>query len=77
MLILILAAAVILFFGSTLLSSWLIARPFLFLLYWGGCAWFTMTAVLLAVFDMCNLRVRARAWKKRLRGEVFGEEDGD
>ena len=77
MFILILVAVVILFFGSTLLSNWLIARPFLFLVYWGCCAWFTMTAVLLAVFDMCHIRIRARETKKLLRGEIFREGDGD
>ncbi len=67
----------LLFFGATFLSSWLIARPAFFLLYWGVCAWLTLTAVLLALFDMRCIRARALETNKCLRREVFREEGNE
>ena len=77
MFVLILMAVVILFFGATFLSSWLVVRPVLFLFYWVFCAWLTLTALLLALFDMRDICARARDAKRRLRSEAFGKEGGD
>jgi hypothetical protein len=75
MFVLIFLAVVNLFSGATFLSGWLGERPIMFLLYWVGCAWLTLAAVLLAFFDMFIVRASAREWKKGLRRAFFGEED--
>lgn len=72
-----LAALVLLFAGATFLDTWLRARPLLFLLYWGACAWITLLAVLLAVFDMLVVRARARRERRMLESEYLQEIDDD
>ena len=61
--------------GSILLDSWLMAHPFLFLLYWGACLWLTVTAMLLALYDLLSIRSEARRERERLKGKVFGPEE--
>lgn len=72
---LVLVAAVMLFLGSTFLSNWLFARPILFGIFWIVCAWLTLTAIMLALFDMLMIRANARAAARRLKTEVFDDED--
>ena len=48
--------------GFLLLDGWLMAHPVLFVLYWGGCLWLTITFALLAVYDVLITR---REEKKR------------
>lgn len=67
----VLAALVVLFAGATFLDDWLRARPLLFLLYWGACAWLTMLAVLMALFDLLVVRARARSERRRLESEYL------
>lgn len=74
---LILAAVAILFVGSTLLMGWLREHPFLFLGYWGACAWLTLTAVLLAVYDMAAVRKSAIEEKNRLKKEMASSLESD
>ena len=75
MFVLILIAVLILFPGATFLSDWLKAKPILFMLYWGACAWLTLAAVLLACFDMLLIRSQVLEAKRKLRREVLGEKD--
>jgi hypothetical protein len=75
----VIVAVVMLFCGATFLAPWLDAktRPGWFILYWLACGWVTVTAVLLAIFDLLLVRVQARIEKRVLaRGltEKSGEE---
>ncbi|HEX8680204.1 MAG TPA: hypothetical protein VF683_09605 [Chthoniobacterales bacterium] len=64
---LLLAAAVLMIvLGSTVLEHWLALHGHLlwFILFWVACGWLTVTALLLALFDILMLRVQARAARK-------------
>jgi hypothetical protein len=41
--------------------------------FWATCAWFTLTALLLALFDLLILRVQDRAARKILREKLKRE----
>lgn len=69
-----LAALLQLFCGSTFLNSFLIARPVIFLLFWGACAWLTMLAILLAIYDLLVVRVGGRARRRKLMEEVLDKD---
>jgi len=58
MFIVVVAALLLLFAGSTFLAPLLDAhlRPGWFIFYWLVCAWVTVTAALLAVFDLLIVR---------------------
>ena len=58
--------------GSTLLKEILDPRahPVWFILFWAACAWMTILAVLLALFDMLIVRAQARAARRELGTEV-------
>lgn len=72
---LLVVAVLLLVGGSTVLQGWLNPREHLgrFLFYWLACAWFTLTALLLAAFDMLMVRAQARAAKRALQTEVLPE----
>jgi hypothetical protein len=61
-----------LFAGATLLNSILNPRahPVWFIFYWLVCGWLTITAMLLALFDLLVVRAQARKAQRLLRGEV-------
>lgn len=61
--------------GSVLLDAWLTEHLVAFLLYWGACFWLTLTALLLAVYDMLAIRGEARRERQRIKNQVFGEGD--
>jgi hypothetical protein len=65
-------AMLMLFFGTTFLQPLLSARehPGWFLLFWVACAWLTLTALLLALFDLLMLRAQGRAARKILGKKV-------
>lgn len=66
----VLVAVVLLFCGSTFLHPLLRPHPVWFVLYWLACAWMTVLAVLLAVFDMLMTRMQARAAERMLRDNL-------
>jgi protein-S-isoprenylcysteine O-methyltransferase Ste14 len=72
MFVLLLVALVLLFLGSTFLQGALSPRehPVWFAFYWFVCAWLTLTAVLLAVFDLLAVRAAARKAKKALHEQI-------
>lgn len=72
----VLAALLMLFAGATLLSEWLRAHPLTFLFYWAACAWITLLAVLMAIFDMLVVRARMRREQRRLAAEYLAEVRG-
>ncbi|MGB8353714.1 MAG: hypothetical protein WCD79_07505 [Chthoniobacteraceae bacterium] len=68
-------ALVGLFAGTTFLSGYLSENPVTFLAYWAVCAWLTMAAVLLAIFDLMAMRMQLRREKRRLKEEIFGRHE--
>jgi len=75
MFVLVLAAMIMLFAGSTFLQPVVSSRahPVWFILYWLLCAWLTLTAMLLALFDILVVRAQARKAERLLRGRVAEE----
>lgn len=62
---------VLLFAGSTFLWALLRDHPVLFLVYWVGCAWITLLAVLLAFYDMLKVRGEAKRERRRIERELI------
>ncbi len=66
-----LAAMVMLFLGSWLMSdSWARRHFWLYFAYWAVCAWLTIAGLLLAVFDILIIRAMARAMKRRIEADI-------
>jgi protein-S-isoprenylcysteine O-methyltransferase Ste14 len=65
-------AVLMLILGTTFLQDLLNPREHAlrFILYWVTCAWFTVAALLLALFDALMVRAQARAARKLLGKEV-------
>lgn len=69
-------ALVMLFVGWVFISeTWARAHVWLYFGYWAVCAWFTLAAMLLAVFDMLIIRASARVRRRRLEEEILGSPD--
>lgn len=73
----VLIALVMLFAGAV--SDWPDPKdhPILFLGYWGVCAWVTLLAVLLALYDMVKVRAEAQRMRRDLAREHFEKETND
>ena len=69
MLILLAVAVVMIGTGSTVLSPFLEPRgyPGRFILFWLACAWLTVSALLLALFDVLMVRREVRALEEELQ----------
>src|SRR3712207_1065883 len=70
--ILLILAVGMLVLGSTVLEHWL-AQPGRLLwlaLFWIACGWLTITALLLAIFDILIIRMQARATRRGFRDEL-------
>jgi len=65
------------FLGSTFFWPWLRGRPFIFLGYWGVCAWLTILAALLAVYDLAKVRLDAKRAHDDLKRELLDSQDSD
>jgi hypothetical protein len=79
MLILVIVALVMLFLGATFLTPALNPRlrPGWFLFYWAVCAWVTVTAALLALFDLVLVRAQARKERRGVKSEYrISKPDG-
>lgn len=61
--------------GAFVLDEWLSGHPFLFLIYWGACLWFTLALLLLALYDLLALRVEARRERQELKRRILGGDD--
>jgi protein-S-isoprenylcysteine O-methyltransferase Ste14 len=74
MFILLVVALAMLFSGSTFFESALNPRerPVWFILFWVACAWLTLTAMLLAIFDLLVVKLEARKTGRMLR-EKFSQ----
>jgi len=68
MFILLLTALVLLCSGSTFLAPFLNPRQHLgwALFFWIVCIWLTLTALLLALYDLVRVRIAARAEQREL-----------
>ncbi len=75
MFFLLVAAMVMLFVGWIILDRWLVARPKVFAMFWLVCGWLTLTAMLLALYDMLALRVKAREERRRLRKRILDDDE--
>jgi hypothetical protein len=69
MFVLLVIALVLLVSGGTFLQGFIHPRehPFWFIVFWLVCAWVTVTAMLLALFDLLMLRLEGRRAERRLR----------
>ena len=66
-------ALVLLFLGSTALDRWLREHPLVLLLWWFACAWMTVLAMLLAVFDLLLSRAAERRALRELDREYLAK----
>lgn len=68
-----LVAMLMLFAGATFLAPLLPAHehPCRFILFWGACGWLTLTALLLAFFDLLMVRAQARAKRKDMQRDLL------
>jgi hypothetical protein len=68
-----------LFSGSTFLQSALDPRehPGRFILYWAICAWLTLAAILLAVFDLLTVKLEGRQTERTLREKFLRSANQD
>jgi heme/copper-type cytochrome/quinol oxidase subunit 2 len=79
MFILLLVALALLFSGSTFFESALNPRerPVWFILFWVACAWLTLTAMLLAIFDLLMVKLEARKTRRMLREKISQAGNAD
>jgi RsiW-degrading membrane proteinase PrsW (M82 family) len=79
MFILLVIALVLLFSGSTFLASTITPgqHPVWFILFWFVCGWLTLTAMLLAFFDLLMVRLEARKARRRLQEKFSQNETPD
>ena len=77
MFVILLAALLMLFCGATFLLGALTEHPLAFICYWVACAWLTLSATLLALFDL--LTIRAQAWRERqrLKAEIADSRENE
>jgi uncharacterized membrane protein YdcZ (DUF606 family) len=60
--------------GDVFLADWLRHPVVRFAVYWLACAWLTILAALLAIYDLLMLRVQHRLMRRKLRERMLGEE---
>jgi len=64
-----LVALVQIFLGVTFLWAPLLQNIWVFIAYWIACAWLTIAALLLALYDMIAIRAAGRQERRRLEEE--------
>lgn len=72
MIIVLTTALFLMILGSTVLQAALNPHehPGWFIFFWLICAWLTVTAMLLAVFDLLMLRANARRAEREIRADM-------
>jgi len=75
MFVVLILTMVLVFAGTTFLQPFLSPRahPGWFIFFWVACAWLTLLALLLAIFDLLTLKIQGRAARKILREKLRGE----
>ena len=69
-----LVALVLLFLGATFLDAPLRGHVWVFAGYWFACAWLTIAALLLALYDLVAVRAAARRETRRLEQEYLRKQ---
>ncbi|HEX8373074.1 MAG TPA: hypothetical protein VF585_09860 [Chthoniobacterales bacterium] len=75
--VLVVAALVMLFVGWTFLGPWLIAHVTWFFIYWFACMWLTILIFLLAAYDLLAVRKAGREEQRRLRKQIFADDEDE
>ena len=70
-----LGACVALFLGATLFSPYLEQHRWLFVFYWLGVAWLTLTIVLVAVYDVLAVLAEGRRARRELERRLTEEQN--
>ncbi len=70
----VLAVLLLIFAGSTVLWTWLRGHPLFFIGFWGLCAWLTLLAVLLALYDMAKVRLDAKRARRQLEQDYLNTQ---
>jgi uncharacterized membrane protein YdcZ (DUF606 family) len=70
----VLAAMFMALAGDVFLGDWLRAHLLRFAVYWLACAWLTILAALLAIYDLLMLRVQHRIIRRQLRERILKEQ---
>jgi uncharacterized membrane protein (DUF373 family) len=72
-------ALLLLILGATVLAPWLNPREHLIatLVFWLGCIWLTLTALLLALFDLVAVRLAAKRAERALREQLRTEKSNE
>jgi uncharacterized membrane protein YdcZ (DUF606 family) len=70
----VLAAMFMALAGDVFIDGWLRHPLLRFVIYWLACAWLTILAALLAVYDLLMLRVQHRLLRRRLRERTLGDD---
>lgn len=70
-----LAAMVMVFVGAVFFETVLRGHPLVFVGYWGLCAWLTVSAALLAMFDLLAVRAAGRAARRQLEQKLTSQDD--
>ena len=73
----VLVLLVLIFVGVTLLWTWLREHPLVFIAYWGLCAWLTLLAILLALYDMAMVRLEAKRARRQLEADYLKRNKPD
>jgi membrane protein implicated in regulation of membrane protease activity len=68
-------AGLMLAWGMTLLTAFLVERPVVFILYWMACFGFTLLAFVTAIIDMRVMRQRTRIEQQKLFEKSFTDSD--
>ena len=76
MFVLLMVALVMLFAGNTFLAG-VLPIPWGFAIYWAVCLWLTLTALMLALWDILMLRVEARRERRRIEQEFAQKKKDD
>jgi hypothetical protein len=73
----VLVALVLLFAGAVAQWPEPHEHPLLFVGYWAACAWITLLAVLLALYDLLQVRGEAQRLRRELAQEHFEKVSSD
>ncbi len=76
MFVLLLAALLMLFAGSTFLAD-SNSSPWHFIIYWFVCGWLTLAALLLALWDLLLVRAAARRERRKLHKQMIDHPPHD
>ena len=65
------------FLGATFFWPWLREHTLFFLGYWAACAWFTILAACLAIYDLIRVRLEAREVERQIKKKFLHSQNSD